>query len=650
MRTTAANRSRSAAHPATIARHADTRLQASHAPRRRDPAPPPGARGGALASLPRSLVCGIGPEELAGQRSRLRNGAEAIDLGSLATAAADRASAAQRPHLRRVLNATGVVLHTNLGRAPALPAGAGGARPRWRAATAAVEFDLETGRRGERGTGVERWLTRLTGAEAALVVNNGARGRAAGARRALAAGRQVVVSRGELVEIGGSFRIPEIMDKSGASLLEVGTTNRTHLERLRTGARAPRRDGGRDPARPPEQLPRRGVHHPPDARASSRLWRTASALPLIEDLRQRRAHRSLDALGARTRADGERKFDRGVRRRYFLRRQAAGSDASRPHPGPAPVTSSACARIHLARALRVDKLTLAALEATLPAYSDPARAARRSRRSAMLARVRPELEARARSLAEALERGVPEPAGPVERGAGEVGEGRCPSQRLPGWVVAIEHAELAGGRAGTPGARRGPAGDRIHPDREVQVGCEDAGRRRSRRRSSRRSSGSTENIRRPGRRDGAFRRGEQGCSSTSSSCRASSRSSTRPTLAVRRRHHRRHRPERLRQDQRLRRDPLGDGRAERQAAARRLDGRRDLQRLPRRASRSAWPRSTSRSRTTAASCRPSSARSRSRAACSAPASPSTSSTRRRAGSRTSATCSSTPAWAATPTR
>src|SRR5204862_4061377 len=90
------------------------------------------------------------------------------------------------------------------------------------------EFDLESGRRGERGLGVERWLRRLTGADSALVVNNGAAAVLL-TLSAIAAGRPVIVSRGELVEIGGSFRIPEILEKSGARLVEVGTTNRTHL-------------------------------------------------------------------------------------------------------------------------------------------------------------------------------------------------------------------------------------------------------------------------------------------------------------------------------------------------------------------------------------------------------------------------------------
>ena len=135
------------------------------------------------------------------------------------------------PPLRRVLNATGILLHTNLGRAP-LPREVAAALPPLLDAYCDLEIELASGRRGERNRRCERLLGLLTGAEAALVANNNAAALVL-ALAALAAGREVIVSRGELVEIGGSFRIPEILAAAGARLVEVGTTNRTRLEDYR---------------------------------------------------------------------------------------------------------------------------------------------------------------------------------------------------------------------------------------------------------------------------------------------------------------------------------------------------------------------------------------------------------------------------------
>ena len=130
------------------------------------------------------------------------------------------------PSLRAVINATGVVLHTNLGRAPLAPSAVDAAIAA--AGYATLEYDLASGNRGSRQEHVAATLARLTEAPAALVVNNAA-GALVLALQALAAGREVVISRGELIEIGGSFRIPDILSRSGAILREVGTTNRTHL-------------------------------------------------------------------------------------------------------------------------------------------------------------------------------------------------------------------------------------------------------------------------------------------------------------------------------------------------------------------------------------------------------------------------------------
>jgi len=163
-------------------------------------------------------------------RRALAEAREALEVGDLIEAPEDRARvlAAQlaRPRPARVVNATGVVLHTNLGRAAMAPAAAA-AIAQAAASYTDLELDLDSGGRGQRLAGIARLLCMLSGAEDALVVNNGAAAVLLAAS-GLARGRQVVVSRGELVEIGGSFRVPEILAEAGVQLVEVGTTNRTH--------------------------------------------------------------------------------------------------------------------------------------------------------------------------------------------------------------------------------------------------------------------------------------------------------------------------------------------------------------------------------------------------------------------------------------
>ena len=176
---------------------------------------------------PRWAVKDAVREVLEARRQALLAGEDAdLAADALATDASRRAAELALPHLRPVVNATGVVVHTNLGRSPLAP----GAVQRIGAIAGHycnVEYDLATGQRGGRGQGVAGLIQRLTGAERAIVVNNNAAAVLL-TLRVLAAGREVIVSRGELVEIGGSFRIPDVMTASGAVLREVGTTNRTH--------------------------------------------------------------------------------------------------------------------------------------------------------------------------------------------------------------------------------------------------------------------------------------------------------------------------------------------------------------------------------------------------------------------------------------
>lgn len=390
-----------------------------------------------LRTLPRLVVVEAVRAVLARERERLAGragGAKAprpAGPEALAGAAAAEAASRAAPALRRVLNATGVVLHTNLGRAPL----AGPAREAVAAVAAgycSLEYDLATGRRGRRGAGVERWLERLTGAEAALAVNNGAAAVLL-VLSALAAGRRVVVSRGELVEIGGSFRIPDILERSGAALVEVGTTNRTHL-----------RDYERALDRHPDVALLLRVH-PSNFRLEGFTARPARAelaalarrrrVPLVEDLGSG-ALVDLAPFGLEHEptvgeclADGcdvvtcsGDKLLGGAQSGLILGRRRL-LETIRRDP--------------LARALRADKLALAALEATLPLYADPARAAAAVPVLATLRRSGPELERLARRLAAALAAAVPGLEARVTGSRGEVGGGSLPLQMLPGWVVEL---------------------------------------------------------------------------------------------------------------------------------------------------------------------------------------------------------------------
>src|SRR5689334_12559680 len=174
----------------------------------------------AAVDAPRPQAVAIARAILAERRAELLDGAG--DEADLAARARDRA----RPSLRRVLNATGVIVHTNLGRAP-LAAAAREAVARAALGYSNLELDLETGARGSRHVHVDALLQELTGAEAGFAVNNGA-GAALLAVAAIGR-REVVVSRGQLVEIGGGFRVPDVIAQAGARLVEVGTTNRTRL-------------------------------------------------------------------------------------------------------------------------------------------------------------------------------------------------------------------------------------------------------------------------------------------------------------------------------------------------------------------------------------------------------------------------------------
>ncbi len=333
-----------------------------------------------------------------------------------------------RASLRPVINATGVVLHTNLGRAP-LAAAAIDAIRIVAEGFANLEYDLELGERGSRYVHCAALLRELTGAEDALVVNNGAAALVL-ALNTFAEGREAVISRGELVEIGGSFRVPDIMAKSGAALVEVGSTNRTHEDdyaralTLKTGALVKVHRSN---------FAMEGFVAEVELRTLAALGR-ARGVPVLYDLGSGLIMR-LDAYGL----IGEPVAGEVVRDGATVVTMSGDKLLGGPQAGIILGTADAIARIRknpLTRAFRVDKMTLAALEATLALYREPQRAVREIPALAMLATTRAELRARATQVASAL-RGRGIAAALVDTDA-SVGGGAFPTAKLPSVALALD--------------------------------------------------------------------------------------------------------------------------------------------------------------------------------------------------------------------
>ncbi|HTO90837.1 MAG TPA: L-seryl-tRNA(Sec) selenium transferase [Candidatus Sulfotelmatobacter sp.] len=386
----------------------------------------------ALRELPRALVVEAVRAEVASARRGLRaRQAAAPSPAALAGLAAERARREGRPPLRRVLNATGIVLHTNLGRAP-LAAPASRAIHEVASGYCNLEYDLVTGRRGQRGIAVQEWIGRLTGAEAAVVVNNGAAAILL-ALSALARGRGVIVSRGELVEIGGSFRVPEIMEQSGARLIEVGTTNRTHLRDYQRALE--RHDDVAAVLRVhPSNFRVRGFTARPELPELAALAHRRR-LPLIEDLGSG-ALLDLATVGLEHEPTAAESLAAGADVVTFSGDKLLGGAQAGLLIGRRRYVERAAAA-PLARALRPDKLALAALAATLPLYADPERAVREIPALAMLRAGEPELRARAERLAALLKAALPAAELKLARGEGEVGGGSLPGARLTDWLVEV---------------------------------------------------------------------------------------------------------------------------------------------------------------------------------------------------------------------
>src|SRR3954466_8869651 len=385
------------------------------------------ARDERLAAEPPAVVVAAARSALARAREEIKAG---DDPGDLVERALAELSSARAPALRRALNATGVIVHTNLGRAP-LPDAALARALEVGRGYSNLEYDLGEGARGSRQDHVAGILRRLTGTEAALVVNNNAAAVLL-ALAALAEGREVLVSRGELIEIGDGFRIPDVLARSGARLREVGTTNRT-------------RAADYERAIGPETALLLRVHQSnfrvvgfteqPRLEELVRVGRS-HGLPVVDDL----------GSGVLTRLEDEPSakdaLDAGADLVCFSGDKLLGGPQAGIVVGRGELVEK-LRRHPLQRALRADKLTLAALEGTLALYLDPARAAVEIPVLRMLQEPVKTVRARAERLAALV-------GGEVEQTTARVGGGARPRAELPGFAVAVEETLAVPLREGHP--------------------------------------------------------------------------------------------------------------------------------------------------------------------------------------------------------
>ena len=337
--------------------------------------------------------------------------------------------------LRRVINATGVILHTNLGRAP-LSAAARRAIAQEAAGYCTLEYDLDNGARGRRGASVEALLTELTGAAAALVVNNCAAA-ALLVLTTLARGGEAIVSRGELVEIGGDFRVPDVMAQSGGALVEVGTTNRTKLA-----------DYERALSTQTKLILR---VHP----SNYRIVGFTSAPMLAELAALAHAHNlilyedagsgvlaDLSAWGLRDEPIIRESIAQGADIVTFSGDKLLGAAQAGLIVGRRALVEQ-CRKHPLYRALRADKLALAALAATLAAHRRE-RAHEEVPALSMLAQTQAELEARARSFVRRARKQTDAKLISFDLVAGQsaIGGGSAPTTHPPTALVALTHRQL----------------------------------------------------------------------------------------------------------------------------------------------------------------------------------------------------------------
>ena len=368
-------------------------------------------------------------------RTQFSNATEDVSIPSaneLADKIADWLKSEDKPYLRPVINGTGIILHTGLGRAP-LATQAIEAVNEIAVGYASVEVDLKTGDRGQRIKAVEKLLCELTGAEAALIVNNNAAATMI-ALSALAAGTEVIVSRGQLIEIGGSYRLPDVMECSGAKLKEVGTTNKTHLYDYENAI-------GEDTGALLKV-------HPSNFEVVG-FTKTVSTKELV-DLARKHDLPVIDDVGSGALIDYE---NFGLMDEPVVGQSIKDGADIVLFSGDKLIGGPQCGIVigkkkyvdkilknPLMRAMRVDKMTLAALAATLRLYRDEEKAKQEVPILRMLSMPSENLKLRANKVAQQIAYLPHIGTCDVVEDQSMLGGGRLPTQKIATWCLAIEPA------------------------------------------------------------------------------------------------------------------------------------------------------------------------------------------------------------------